>query len=150
MEKCELIEKVFKLIDTTESKYAKALGRVFALQSLTAPQVNVLLLLDKNGAQKISDIAGKLNMMESNVSSICTRLENAGFTYRNRLQNDRRVVKIELTEEAKLKMKDIRAAANALSDKMNALISNEDWEDIYIGLSKMNTMLDLYLENTKE
>ena len=145
----EVIVTVCKLMQTTESKLAKASGRVFALHSLTASQVNVLFLLDSNGAMKISDIASKLSMTESNVSNICTRLEKAGFTCRNRLESDRRVVKTDLTDKAKKRMGDIKTAVSDLYNKMQPLINEKDWEDILVGLTKMNTLLDLYFENTK-
>lgn len=140
---------VCRLMQTTESKLAKASGRVFALHSLTASQVNILLLLDSNGAMKIGDIAGELNMMESNVSNICTRLEKSEFTCRNRLKSDHRVVEITLTDKARSKMGAIRAAVDDLYSRLLPLVNEKDWEDILVGLTKMNTLLDLYFENTK-
>ena len=48
------------LLQSVESKFTKSTGKQFGPHNLTLSQVNILLLLDKNGTMKVSDIADEL------------------------------------------------------------------------------------------
>lgn len=135
-----------ELMQTVGSKFAKAANRQFAGQNLTAPQIGILLLLDENGAMKVSDISAALNMIGSNVTNICKRLENTGLVRRDRQSDDQRVVKIELTAEATEKMGGIRASVGGFYQRMWECVSEEDLRAIHTGLVKLNKLFDLFLD----
>ncbi len=147
MEYQEYCNVISELMQNAGSKFAKATGQQFAGQNLTVSQISILLLLDQNGAMKVSDISSALNMIGSNVSNICTRLENMGLVRRNRLKDDQRVVKIELTAEAESKMDGIKGSVNEFHRKMRECVSEEDLRDIHTGLVKLNKLFDLYLNS---
>ena len=64
---------------------------------------------------------------------------------RNRLKDDRkRVVNIELTDDAHCKMDDIKASNDDFREKMRENISQKDMQDIYTGLAKLNKLLDTF------
>jgi MarR family transcriptional regulator, organic hydroperoxide resistance regulator len=136
--------EINKLLQKVESKYAKSNCMQFGTQSLTVSQVGILLLLDKKGTMKISDIAEELTMINSNVSNICDRLEKAGLVVRNRLKDDQRVVNIELTDNARDKMDGIKALVNNFYKKVQENVSQKDIEDIYTGLVKLNKLFDMF------
>ncbi len=138
-----------ELLQTAESKSAKANSKQFGTQSLTVSQVGILLLLDKKGPMKVSDIAGGLAMINSNVSNICSRLEKAGLVVRNRLKDDQRVVNIGLTDAARCKMDDIKDRVKGFYKKIQENVSQKDIEDIYTGLVKLNKLFDMFFENLK-
>jgi DNA-binding MarR family transcriptional regulator len=146
-ESCAAINE---LTQSAGSKLAKVLQQQFAMQSLTAPQISILLLLDQKSVLKISEIASQLGMVDSNVSNICSRLEKAGLVERNRLKEDQRVVKVHLTEDANLKMDGIKASVSAFHEKMREHISEKDLEDICVGLTKLNALYDLFLETAEK
>ncbi|MBC3798389.1 MarR family winged helix-turn-helix transcriptional regulator [Acetobacterium tundrae] len=141
--------EIISLLQSAESKLAKARVRAFESHGLTAPQVSILLLIDKKGAMKISDIADELDMINSNVSNICSRLEKAGFIVRKRLKDDQRVVKVELTDDAKHKMAEIKASADAFYKCIEENVSQKDFEEINTGLVKLNKLFDLFCKNKK-
>ena len=136
-----------KMTQTVSAKYGKILSDSYSIQGITPSQTGILFYLKGNGAQKIRDIAAALNMAESNVSNICSRLEKAGYVQRQRQSYDHRVVKIELAEAAAAKIAAIKVEADALFDRMHKLLTEEDMNDICVGLQKLDMLLDLFLEN---
>ncbi|MDR1558429.1 MAG: MarR family transcriptional regulator [Clostridiales bacterium] len=146
MEYQEYCVAINELIQSVGSKFATAANQQFAGQNLTASQVGILLLLDKTGAMKVSDIASKLNMRESNISNICKRLESAGFVLRSRQVDDQRVVKIELTTAAVKKMDGIKASVSNFHRKMRECVSENDLKDIHTGLVKLNKLFDVFCD----
>jgi DNA-binding MarR family transcriptional regulator len=146
MEYQEYCVVINELMQSVSSKFATAAGQQFAGQNLTASQVGILLLLDKTGAMKVSDIASELNMRESNISNICKRLESADIVRRNRQADDQRVVKIELTDAAAEKMDGIKACVNGFHLKMRECVSESDLKDIHTGLVKLGKLFDVFFE----
>jgi len=139
--------EIINLLESADSKLAKARANAYGTHGLTAPQISILLLLDKKGAMKIGDIAEKLGMIQSNASNICSRLEKAGFVTRDRLKEDQRVVNIELTDAARCKMVDIRTSVDTFFRRIQENVSQQDFEDINTGLVKLNKLFDMF-ENT--
>jgi DNA-binding MarR family transcriptional regulator len=146
MEYQEYCTSINELMQNVGSKYTQAQNQQFAGQNLTASQIGILLLLDQNGSMRVSDVAAALSMRESNVSNICTRLENAGLILRDRTKTDRRVVKVELTVQAEKKMGDIKSSVSDFHRKMQECVSADDLKDIHIGLTKLNKLFDLFLD----
>jgi DNA-binding MarR family transcriptional regulator len=135
-----------ELMQCTGSKFAKAANQQFAGQNLTMSQTQILLLLDRSGAMKVSDISSALAMIGSNVTNICKRLENMGLVRRTRLTDDQRVVMVELTGEARGKMEDVKASVSDFHRKMRACVSESDLKDIRTGLVKLNQLFDIFLD----
>jgi DNA-binding MarR family transcriptional regulator len=147
MDHQEYCMSINELMQNVGSKFAKATGQQFAGQNLTVSQISILLLLDQNGAMKISDISSSCNMVGSNVTNICKRLENMGLVRRNRLQDDQRVVKVELTADAEEKMEAIKTSVGDFHRKMKECVSEDDLKDIHTGLVKLNKLFDLFLDS---
>ena len=146
MEYQEYCVVINELMQSVSSKFATDAGQQFAGQNLTSSQVGILLLLDKNGAMKVSGIASELNMRESNISNICKRLEIAGLVRRNRQADDQRVVKIELTAAATEKMDGIKASVNGFHLKMRECVSEADLKDIHTCLVKLDRLFDVFFD----
>lgn len=138
--------KLNDLIKIVTEKYTKIVDDRSSIQGITPSQAQIMLFLDQNGAYKVSQIAHALHMPDSNVSNICSRLEKSGYINRERQKDDNRVVKIKLTEAAFPKIESIRAVAAHFHKKMQEFVSLEDVEDICAGLSKLNHLLDMFLE----
>ncbi|GHU77980.1 MarR family transcriptional regulator [Clostridia bacterium] len=147
MEYKEYCTAINDLMQNASSKYAKATNQQFAGQNLTASQISILLLLDQNGAMKVSDISSACNMVGSNVTNICKRLESMGLVRRNRQGDDQRVVKIELTADAEQKMGGIKTIVSDFHHKMRQCVSEADLKDIHTGLVKLNALFDMFLDN---
>ncbi len=134
------------LMQEAASNFARVKSQQFASQGLTSQQVSILLILDRKGSMKVSEIADNLKMVDSNVSNICSRLQKAGLVRRKRLKDDKRVVIIELTDSAEIKMEEIKTKVYNFRRKMSEKLSKQDLQEICTGLSKLNNLLDLFVE----
>jgi len=136
--------EIINLLQSADSKLSKARVNAFGAHGLTGPQISILLLLDKKGPMKISNIADELGMIHSNASNICSRLEKAGLILRDRLKDDQRVVNIELTKDARCKMVGIKASVDDFYKRIEENVSQKDFEDINTGLVKLNKLFDMF------
>ena len=135
-----------RLVPNVYSKYNRVKARQAAHYGLTPPQTAILLLLGKSGTMRVSDIAGAMEMVDSNVSNICSRLERMDLVRRNRLADNRRVVEVALTEAAREKLALIKSDQRQFSRSIGKHICAEDMAQIERGLRLMNDLLDMALE----
>lgn len=77
--------------------YSQDVRRSFGL---TAPQLWALKTLERTGPLTAGDLANELLVQQSSLSLLIRRLERRGLVRRTRLKDDRRFVRIELTEKA--------------------------------------------------
>lgn len=68
---------------------------------MSMPQMKVLMLLNNHGSLKVSEIAEKMGASLSNMTGLLDRLEQSHFVERKHSERDRRIIVVELTEEAK-------------------------------------------------
>lgn len=68
---------------------------------MSMPQMKVLMLLNNHGSLKVSEIAEKMGASLSNMTGLLDRLEQSNFVVRKHSERDRRIIVVELTEEAK-------------------------------------------------
>ncbi len=112
---------------------------------LPPSHVKVIFHLFNNGSSSISDIASKLDISKPNMTPVIDKLLSEGLVYRKEDPNDRRIVRIDLTQKAhdmavehKKRLKDI------LLSKLMTL-SNEDlveMKDLVTNLAKIISKLN--------
>ncbi|MFC9540611.1 MarR family transcriptional regulator [Lysinibacillus sp. NPDC056959] len=76
-------------------------------ESLSQNQLILLLQLKINDGMKATEIAEFFSVTPGAVTSMCDKLEKLEFVERIREQEDRRVVKMVLTNNGELKVKDL-------------------------------------------
>lgn len=143
-ESVQKIEELLRIIDTKRTKVSNL--QSFP-QNLTTPAINILLVLNKQGQMRVSDIGSELNMVDSNVSTICTRLEKMGFVERIRLKDDQRVVRVQLTETAQGEIENILASISECNEMLLKHTSNEDLDKILDGLTILEQLFDNVLKD---
>ena len=77
--------------------YSQDVRRSFGL---TAPQLWALKTLERTGPLTAGELATELLVQQSSLSLLIRRLERRGLVRRTRLKDDRRFVRIELTDKA--------------------------------------------------
>jgi len=140
---CVQIGGLLRVIDT---KHSKIINQFYSPHNLTGPSINILLLLEKEGPLKVGEIGAELNMVDSNVSAVCSRLEKMELVSRVRMKEDQRVVQIQLTDAAHERMQHIRAN---VSDFQQLFVKNSSLEDLQVileGLTKLEDVLDKVLK----
>lgn len=128
-------EKIFfmqikELLKEINIKFMSNLVKMYEPYDLTPPQAAIITILYHNELLKVSELSSMMRTPDSNVSSICRRLEDRGFIERIRDKDDRRVVYIkatnktkELYEQIECENKKLYTVADHLSeeDKMNII-----------------------------
>lgn len=67
--------------------------------SVTVPQLRVLVMIDTRGPLNLAAVAAALDVNPSNASRICDRLIKAGLLDRQEAPNDRRHIVLSLTSD---------------------------------------------------
>lgn len=129
------IRRIMRAVDLQSKKLLKTVG-------LTAPQLVIMQLLRKNGALPPSTIAKEISLSQATVTSILDRLDNAGYSQRDRSTEDKRVVHAYLTPEGLEKVS--KAPELLQSGFLREFRKLEEWEQLQLisSLQRIATMMD--------
>lgn len=89
--------------------------------------VKVIIYLARHGISSISDTAKKLGISKSNMTPVIDKLISEGMLNRSNDPNDRRVLRIELTDKA---YEFIKIQENAIKDSLAQKISSLNSKDL--------------------
>ncbi len=98
------------LIEATMFQLLTAGAEYWARVELTMPQLKVLLLLGQHGSAPVSWLAARMVVSPPNITGILDRLEQRGWVERTSDSQDRRVVRILLTDSGKQLLHDLAGA----------------------------------------
>ena len=102
------LRRIFKAIQDYFQEISKKYG-------ITGPQLWALKTIAANGSLSLGELSKKMYLHPSTISGVVDRLEKKGFVVRDRGQEDRRVVKVQLTPQGK---KIVAKAPNPIQGKM--------------------------------
>jgi len=102
------LRRIFKAIQDYFQEISKKYG-------ITGPQLWALKTIAANGNLSLGELSKKMYLHPSTISGVVDRLEKKGFVVRDRGQEDRRVVKVQLTPQGK---KIVAKAPNPIQGKM--------------------------------
>lgn len=88
------IRRVMRAVDMRSKQLQRKAG-------LTVPQWLVLQALNEAGSQQISALARRVSLSHATVTSILNRLSDKGFIHRERNSDDRRAVRVYLTDKGR-------------------------------------------------
>ncbi len=88
------IRRVFQVVNDKSKEAERETG-------ITGPQLWAIKVIGELGTVRVSDLAARMYLNPSTVVGILNRLESRGFVRRNRSDDDRRVVKVQLTDVGK-------------------------------------------------
>ncbi len=91
----QIVEAILYLY-TESRRLTKELARSV---DLTGPQLTVLKMLEGVGDLSLSELSERIRAQNSTVTGIIDRMEREGLVVRARSTEDRRVVKIKLTDK---------------------------------------------------
>lgn len=115
--------------------------------SLPPSHINVILYLEKVKSSPISQIANKLNISKSNMTPIIDRLIELNLVNRYSDNNDRRVLRIELTPKALELFKSLESIAkDVIKDKISSL-SDDDLDALSDSLNTLSSILSKIKDN---
>jgi DNA-binding MarR family transcriptional regulator len=109
-----------ELTKSFEQFFKKALSDFSQLgkkHNISTSQTIILQILNKQGPQKISELAQKMDITSSAITSLSETLIKSGFVTRERCEDDRRIVRLILTSEGK-------EISNTLLEQRSEMIIN--------------------------
>lgn len=99
----QVLEAIIYL-STETRRVTKELAR---RANVTGPQLTVVKLLETIGDLSLSELSDRIRAQNSTVTGIVDRMEREGLAQRVRSTEDRRVVRIHLTEKGQALARDI-------------------------------------------
>jgi DNA-binding MarR family transcriptional regulator len=141
MSEFESSSKIINLIRNLNKSMRHRFHDFMQDSGLTFPQLSVISTLTKNGELKVSVLSDKIGLSDSTVSGILDRLEQKNIIRRERNQDDRRVVKIALTEGSRKFCKDFHKRAEEHFSNLLKRLSEQEIKDIIKGLETLNSVL---------
>jgi MarR family transcriptional regulator, organic hydroperoxide resistance regulator len=107
-ETMESLRRIFKALQNYSHEVSSQYG-------ITGPQLWVLKTVFKNGSLPLGELSQKMYLHPSTISGVVDRLEKKGYVSRDRDDEDRRVVMVQLTPKGK---RLVKRAPNPVQGKM--------------------------------
>lgn len=97
---------------------------------LSRTQAMILEILATEGAQQPTRLAETLSITSGGMTGVSDKLVKAGLALRKRDDCDRRVVYLEITDEGKGVLEQIRQQRNHVTQEMMGKLTDEDLQDL--------------------
>jgi len=107
-ETMQSLRRIFKALQNYSHEVSNQFG-------ITGPQLWVLKTIFKSGGLSLGELSQKMYLHPSTITGVVDRLEKKGYVSRDRNQDDRRVVIVQLTTRGK---RLVRRAPNPVQGKM--------------------------------
>ncbi|WP_088808624.1 MULTISPECIES: MarR family winged helix-turn-helix transcriptional regulator [Listeria] len=110
-------------------------------KKMSSGEYRVLRLIS-SGVNKTSDLARKLDVSASHITSLTDALVARSLITRNRLTEDRRIILLSLTDEAEKIVKEVSKRKRELIVKRFAVFSDAEQEEFKRLLKKLADSID--------
>lgn len=120
-----------------------------AIERLVRPSEGmVLLILEYHGSLPMSDLAAHLSTPLSTMTSIAKRLESRGFIKRHHAPNDHRIKLVQLTEEGKQLVSQLKTILECQIEQIQSVLTSDELEQFFylaqkIGQAKQQNTINL-------
>ncbi len=128
------LRRVFQVVNEQSKKAEFATG-------LTGPQLWAIKIIADSGPIRVSDLAGKMYLHPATVVGILDRLESHGMVERVRSTDDRRVVKVDLTDSGHELVSKSPEVAQGLLVAGLEVLPGKELESIATGLDHLVKIL---------
>ncbi len=128
------IRRVFQVVNDNSKKAKRETG-------ITGPQLWAIKVIGDLSPVRVSDLASRMYLNPSTVVGILDRLESQGLVQRNRSDDDRRVVRVQLTGVGKELLVRAPEVASGLLVAGLETLSFEELNNIEAGLDKLVSIL---------
>ncbi|MCL4415075.1 MAG: MarR family transcriptional regulator [Actinobacteria bacterium] len=143
----KLTEKILENINAIKRKIAAEMHIFFDEASITHSQWVVLYFIKKNKNINIKDLANLLGVTSSAATQIVDGLVNKGLLLRRRSPDDRRTLRIELSEKSKNQFDSIK---NQSFKTLSSLFDVLDDDELLKYCELNNKIADKILLKTQE
>ena len=120
--------QVARLCQEVMHLFKHNMDRLLDDTGMSAPQGMLLGVLGRNKKMKITELSSQLCLSNSTVSGIIDRLEKQGMVYRERSEEDKRVVYVSISPDFKSHHEVFR---EKLEKNIETMMSQGDAEEIH-------------------
>ncbi|MGD0230737.1 MAG: MarR family transcriptional regulator [Syntrophorhabdales bacterium] len=139
-ETVQSLRRIFKAIQDYSQEVSSSFG-------ITGPQLWALKTISEYESLPLGELSRKMYLHPSTVTGVVDRLEAKGYVSRDRDREDRRVVKVHLTDEGK---ELIKKAPNPVQGKMIYGLRNLKTEELHIIYRSIKKLAEIVeAENVK-
>jgi DNA-binding MarR family transcriptional regulator len=115
---------------TAVARIARWLRPTTAAGPLTATEIDMLVVAEKHGPARMSDLASFCGLNPTMLSRMVPRLEESGFLRRQADPTDRRVWRVEATKKARSLLQRVRSERNDALSKLLAELDEPEQQAI--------------------
>ena len=124
------------------TRLLRLVRRLATAGDLSLPAASVLAVLDRDGPQRLTDLASHERISQPAMTQLVTRLERDGFARRTADSGDRRVVVVDVTDAGRQVLHDRRdERADALRELLSRL-QRADRDAIRAALPALGRLLE--------
>lgn len=132
------IDRLIRLVSVVVKKRGRDILVNF---DITPPQFNALLTLSDHGSLTMGELCDHLYLACSTATDLIDRMERNGLIERQRDQNDRRVIRLKITDRGQeIITKVIEARYDYLNGVLKA-VSTEEKEHIVCSLNQLYSLM---------
>ncbi len=140
----QMLARAVRMVSAVRKRQAAITRR----HGVTMLQVAALHALREAGAINITELAGRLHLNQSTVSSLVARMVRDGLVVRLRDRHDRRSVKLELTEHAFEVTRIVNVSPFAFFRALLGSLNDDDRRALARVLAKLERSLDSQLASS--
>ncbi len=124
----EFADRVSEVTPVIMREFMKKMYGDFSKHKISMPQIFILDILDKQKETRMTDLAKFLNVSTASVTGVTDKLVREAYVERERGSEDRRVVRIRLTQKGARFTETMNRKRKAVMMKMFGKISQSDRE----------------------
>jgi DNA-binding MarR family transcriptional regulator len=108
---------------------------------ITSPQFNALLTLKDHPSITMGELCEKLFLACSTATDLIDRMEKNGFLERNRDAQDRRVIRLSISEKGKQAISEVIVARRRYVASILEKLTEEETEQLGNSLDKLHSLM---------
>ncbi|PFA68390.1 MarR family transcriptional regulator [Bacillus sp. AFS015802] len=140
------IDRLFTAFHISNRHIQQEMSVALKEMNLTGPQFFILYLLSTAGEMKSTELAEKLEVKPSAITVMIDRLLKNHFVSRLRDENDRRIVKLELTTVGREAFDKAKTKRREIFSRYLAYLDHDDVEQLVAIYEKLAAAIENYTE----
>lgn len=142
--------EIMKVYRSVNERFRMLRRERFRHLNLTGAQGMMMGMIAHQGPIKMSELSQHMNLSTSTVSEMVNRLEKLDMVIRKRDENDRRIVRVELSETYQKKSSKECGHFEKFASDLFSTATDEEIETILDGLNALDKLFESKIKSKEE